>query len=48
MKKRGFDWIWKKGIMTEGLKTIITNTILGVKKVVRFPKKEHNLLTTRM
>ena len=34
--------------MIEGPRTIITNTILGVKKVVRFPKKEHSLLTTKM
>ena len=34
--------------MIEGPKTIITNTILGVKKVVRSPKKEHGLLTTKM
>ena len=34
--------------MIEGLKTITTNTILGVKRVVRSPKKEHSLLTTKM
>ena len=34
--------------MINGLKTIITNTILGVKKVVRSPKKDHSLSTTKM
>ena len=34
--------------MIEGPRTTITNTILGVKKVVRSPKKEHSLLTTKM